>query len=272
MIVENFYILEEIFNWLSITEVSKEEIYRMSQNLDIFLEQDFYVKSKWGHFKKYFIFTLENKPLLFIKNVTEHFIEEVLGLHLSIDFFNTNLTFNKYLAGIYTVGFWKFKHSIPYMMTPYEEGKDLSKYEITKFKHELGRQAYFHEILSLYDVYDRHFIVRNDNTLCRIDLGRSFENLNKKYLGFFDFMRSHKLQFEDEEFQRGYEQEEQLIKKNIENKKEGLIELFQSIKNLKRDNEIVTFDVNLFLEHLSNYWKQMRFLEMDTEKNAIDIL
>ncbi len=239
----------------------------MGEKIDSPLHCEISIDSTWGYYKKYEIQCVETlnsekklKPVLFLKYVREHFFSEVLGLHLTYNYFDPQLCAKGYLAGIYQKkGFLKSK-KIPYLFSNYINGKSINHYEISEYKYQLGRLCYLHEVLSLYDVYDRHFIVRPDNTLCRIDFGRSFENMQKEYLGFRDFLRNHKIDEFDTEFQRGYAKEKEIIKKNLENKGNTLARFIRMIKLLKQDHKVVFFPIDRFVNRLIDHWSKIRFL------------
>ena len=54
----------------------------------------------WSYYKKCTVANLGNEPLLFFKYVREHYIEEILGLHLTKYFFDPELCFQNFLTGI----------------------------------------------------------------------------------------------------------------------------------------------------------------------------
>ncbi len=254
---QNIEILKKIFNWHSISEISENEILKCAEILNFPLEKEFLLKCTWSYYKKWTIFSLNREPLLFIKYVREKFIFEILGLHLTRSFFDPQLCFKNYLTGLYK----KKKTAIPYIITTFEKGDNVGKHKISKYKFILGRQCYLHEILSLYDVYDRHFIIREDNSLCRIDFGRCFENLHKTYLGFKDYLKHKYIDFYDEEFQKGYNHERELIKRNLKKKKRNLIIVIRSIKTLKIDHDLIDFNVKKFVNRLIDHWSKIGFLK-----------
>ncbi|MFX1452629.1 MAG: hypothetical protein ACFFCM_17460 [Promethearchaeota archaeon] len=259
MLEENLEIVRSIFNWLEIEEHSEKEIKQMADRLKFPLEDKFLINCSWSYFKKCTVANLGNEPLLFFKYVREHYIEEVLGLHLTKHFFDPELCFKNFLTGIE----YKKKKAIPYITTTYERGDNIGhkKYNILDFKYQLGRQCYLHEVLCLYDVYDRHFIVRNDDSLCRIDFGRCFENLDKNYLGFDDYLKSKHLDFHDAKFQEGYNFEKQKIRNNLENKKENLAEIIRNIRNLEKDYDLITIDPKKLCNKLLDHWSRINFVE-----------
>jgi hypothetical protein len=173
-------------------------------------------------------------------------------------FFDENLCFKKFATGLFTGK----RSPIPHITTVFEMGDDIGhkKYKHVDFKFYLGRQCYLHEVLSLYDVYDRHFIVREDHSLCRIDFGRCFENLHKKYLGFHDYLKDKEIDFYDDEFQKGYLFEKEVIKKNLQNKKKGLNEVIREIKSLERDHDLIYLDPEKFVNRLIDHWSRIGFL------------
>ena len=256
MDVHNIEILKDTFNWLNISDVSESEIFRMAEKLEYKLDDNFLFKCTWSYYRKCTVFALNRVPLLFLKYVREHYVEELLAIHMTKTFLDPELCFEKYLTGLYE----KKKKAIPFIMTTYEMGDNIGRYDIREFKYLLGRQCYLHEVLCLYDVYERHFIVRNRNSMCRIDYGRAFENLQKKYLGFLDFMKKVKLDINNKEFQSGYLEEREIIKKNLEDKGPDLLGLIQKINLLEEDYDLPSFHPKKFSTRLIEYWKRIGFL------------
>jgi len=149
---------------------------------------------------------------------------------------------------------------IPYLFTRFIKGKNISNYDITKFNFALGRQCFLHEVLSLYDVNDRHFILKNDNIIARIDFGRSFENMHKKYLGYNDYLEEKEIDFLDEALQKGYKKEKEIIKKNLEGKENELAQFVRRIKMLHLDSELIFFPIERFVNRLIDHWSRIGFL------------
>ena len=254
---QNIEILKKHFNWLSVSEISENQIKKMAKKLNTKLPENLLVKCTWNYYKKWKIFSLDKTPILFLKYVRDKYLFEILGLHLAKKNFDPELCFKNYLTGLYQ----NKKNPITYIMTTYEKGEHIGKYDISNFKFLLGRQCYLHEVLSLYDVADRHFIVRNENSLCRIDFGRCFENVQKKYLGFHDYLKHKHLDYNDEEFQKGYSYERELIRNNLKDKKSELNSIIRNIKTLQRDNVVVVFYPDRFVNRLIEHWNRIEFLE-----------
>jgi hypothetical protein len=253
---ENIEILKDLFNWLSIPELSEPIIQICAEKLNTQLPENFLFNCTRKLHKKCEIFGLDRKPILFLKYVRDKYIHEVLGLHIAKFFFDPELCFKNYLTGLYGE-----KKPIPYIMTTYEEGEHIGKYDISEFKFLLGRQCYLHEVLSLYDVHDRHFIVRNQNSLCRIDFGLCFESIPNKYWGFLDYLKRKKFDYDDVEFQKGYNYEKDLIINNMKGKQADLNSIIIKIGTLQRDNVIVVFYPNRFINRLIDHWSRIGFLE-----------
>ena len=253
----NVEILKDNFNWITISDVSENEIFRMAEKLEYELDDNFLFKCTWSYYRKCTVFSLNKVPLLFLKYVREHYIEEILAIHMTKHFLDPELCFEKYLTGFLE----KKKTPIPFIMTTYEMGDNLGRYNIHEFKYLLGRQCYLHEILCLYDVYERHFIVRNRDSMCRIDYGRAFENLQKDYLGFSDFLKNIKLDFNNIEFQSGYLEEREIIKNNLDGKVPELFNLIQKVKTLKDDPDLPAFHPKRFCTRLIEYWERIGFLK-----------
>ncbi len=260
MDAHNIEILKDTFDWLNISEISENEIFRLAEKLDYKLDENFIFKCTWSYYKKCTVMSLNQVPLLFLKYVREHYVEEILALHMTKTFLDPDLCFQNYLTGLYE----KKKKLIPFIITTYEMGVDIRKYDVQEFKYLLGRLCYLHEILCLYDVYERHFIVRNRNSMCRIDYGRAFENLQKKYLGYSDFLKKIKLDINDKEFQMGYLKEKVIVKDNLRGKGPDLMRLIQKIKMLEEDYDLPNFYPQKFCIRLLEYWERIGFI---TEMN-----
>lgn len=258
----NLEIFRELFNWKDISDISEDIIKSLLEILGERKRKNYKLDCSWGYFKKCRILSPENTPLYFFKYVRDHYFPEVLAVHLTKNFFDPELGFQTYMTGIYHKSFWKFTSEIPYLMTNYIQGKDLTHHDVGKFKFTLGRMNYLHEVLCLYDVYDRHFIVQESQKLKRIDFGRAFENMHKKYLGFHDYLNNQdELRFYDEEYQEGYEYEKNLIRKNLTNKRSELAFLIRKIKNLTQDYELVEISPEPFINRLIDHWSRIGFLE-----------
>jgi hypothetical protein len=263
---KNVDLISRIFNWYDLGDLSEEEFYKMANKINFDLEKEIIFKCSFSYYKKCTVFSLNKTPLLFLKYVRENYFSEILGLHLTRYFFDPALCCDGYLTGIYQKG-RLIKQEIPYILTTYVEGEDISNYRLADFKHYLGRHYYLHHILSLYDVYDRHLIVRDDKSLCRIDFGRSFENMQKNYLGFADYFKVNGIDPSDKQIQNGYEKEKEIVRKNLENKKYELAKIIRMIKELKDDRELIFFESPKFVNRLIDHWSQINFLDdMDLTK------
>ena len=256
---KNIEILKDIFNWFSVSEISESEMKKLAEKMNLQLKHNILLKCTWSYYKKCTVFSLENKPLIFFKYVRENYFFEIFGLHLTKYFFDGELCFKNFLTGLYTAK----KKPIPYITTLFERGENIGakKYNISDFKINLGRQCYLHEILSLYDVYDRHFIVRDDGSLCRIDFGRCFENLDKKYLGFHDYLKQKHLDYYDQDFQKGLKFEKEKIRENLKDKRKELSDIIRKIKNLEKDYDLIYFDSEKFCNRLIDHWSRIDFLK-----------
>lgn len=264
---QNLRVLKDLFNWYDISEISKKTVRIMSKKLGNALNSEIKIDSTWGYYKKFEILNVQGKdphPEFFLKYVREYFFSELLGFHLTYEYLDSELCAKGYLAGMFHKKSFFRTEKIPYLFLRYVRGKSIENYDITEYKYQLGRLSYLHEVLSLYDVYDRHFIVQPDNTLCRIDFGRSFENLQKKYLGFKDFLDSHDINEFDGMYLKGYKKEKEIIKKNLESKKNKLARFIRMIKVLKQDHKVVFFNIDRFVNRLIDHWSKIGFLnEMD---------
>lgn len=103
--------------------------------------------------------------------------------------------------------------------------------------------------------------MRDDGSLCRIDFGRCFENLDKKYLGFHDYLKNKNLDYNDDKFQNGYNFEKARIRENLKNKRKELIKIISQIKNLEKDYDVINFNPERFSNRLIDHWSRIGFLE-----------
>ncbi len=117
----------------------------------------------WSYHKKCEVLNSKDERIFFFKHVREYYFSEILGLHLTHYFFDPELFTSSYLTEIY-IKKGKLKTSeVPYFFTSFVKGREIAHYDINEYKFPLGRQFYLHEILSLYDVYDRYFIDKDKN-------------------------------------------------------------------------------------------------------------
>lgn len=253
----NLEIFERIFNWHPIDEVSDETVKELSRMMGIPLDEGFSMKSKWGYFKKYTISDPQDQPILFLKYVRAHYPEEILGLHLTRYFLDPELGFQEYYTGV----LHKRRKEVPFIITTFEQGDHVGNKDINEYKFQLGRLGYIHEILSLYDVEDRHFIVREDDSVCRIDFGRSFEHPERKYVGFKEYLAHKKFGMNDPEFQAGYQEEKRTVKQNLQGKRTKLLDLMRNFKELRRDDEIVFKLMDRISNRVIDHWNKINFLE-----------
>jgi hypothetical protein len=256
---QNIAIFQKLFRWHNIEDVTKSTIHQMIKIINKSFNNSIEIDCSWGFYKNCKIYS-KKQPLYFFKYVREYYFSEVLGLHLTHYFFDPELCAPTCLTGLYIKEGLLRTTEIPYLFTSFIRGKNISNYDITKFKFELGRQCFLHEVLSLYDVYDRHFILKNDNIIARIDFGRSFENMHKKYLGFNDYLEEKDLDFFDEELQMGYKKEKQIIRKNLEGKKSELAQFVRRVKMLHMDSELIFFPIERFVNRLIDHWSRIGFL------------
>jgi len=257
---QNLMIFSEIFNWYELTDFSIPIIQQMIKKLNDSFNNLIKVDCSWSYHKKCEVLNSKDKPIFFFKYVREYYFSEILGLHLTHYFFDPKLCASSYLTGIY-IKKGKLKTSeVPYLFTSFVKGRDITHYDIKKYKFPLGKQFYLHEILSLYDVYDRHFIVKDNNVIVRIDFGRSFENTHKKYLGFNDYLEDKGIDLSDEELQRGYAKEKEIIKESLDGKKNELAQFVRKVKMLRMDSELIFFPIERFINRLIDHWSRIGFL------------
>ncbi|TXT67052.1 MAG: hypothetical protein BAJALOKI1v1_200018 [Promethearchaeota archaeon] len=265
---QNLILFSELFNWYELEEFSVIQIEHMIKRLDPSFDDQIKVDCSWSYHKKCEVHTSDDEPLYFFKYVREYYFSELLGLHLTHYYFDPELCASSYLTGIY-IKKGTFKTSeVPYLFTRFVEGKDITNYDIDEYKFALGRQFYLHELLSLYDVFDRHFIVKNKEIIVRIDFGRSFENTHKKYLGINDYLEEKDIDLLDKEVRRGYEKEKEIIKLNLNGKKRELAQFIRKMRGLEMDSELIFFPIDRFVNRLIDHWSRIGFLE-DTELELV---
>ncbi len=213
--------------------------------------KDLTLSYKWHKNKASNICTLDGIPLLFVKEMWQpEFLREILGIHVGLHHLDKAMSFQDYLFSKWTP---PGRNPIPVLITTYINGKTIEKKQFKSFYKDFGRQYAYHEILALYDVDWRHFIVNGDR-LARIDLGCSFSNLTKKYSGFWD-MKEKQLKASPE-FQAGRDEELALIMRNIEASKVDFNILLDALVEIgTMQNFFIDFNVRNFLLNLEKYWK-----------------
>ncbi|MBD3187610.1 hypothetical protein GF325_12320 [Candidatus Bathyarchaeota archaeon] len=208
-------------------------------------------KCKWSKYKECNICTIDGKPMVFVKELWQvQPFREILGIHLASKFLDSTASFPDYLFGKWKVSGRK---TIPVLITPYLHGEPLGKKEFKRFHGSLGKQYAFHEILSLYDVDWRHFIMNNEK-LTRIDLGRCFANLDMEFAGFWDF-KIKKLT-KSKEFIEQYEQERDLLSKNFACNAGKIHSLLQQVRDVGQEgNFLLDLDLGTLVDEIVHYWK-----------------
>ncbi len=245
----------KLLNYIELEgDINEENVVKVLEKFDILPREprQVHVKGNWHQFKQFHVYSLDKRPLFFIKEMWEtELFKEILGLHFGIHFFDPDLCIKNYMFGRWHR---QGKEDKPVLITSYVNGNALQRKQFNDFHYELGRQHAFHQVLSLYDVDWRHFIISR-GTLVRIDLGRSFRNLAINYQGFWDFNYS-KLERSDA-FNKGVAHEFETIRKNTERNK-GHIQLLLS--RLERfgdaSNLFVDFSLPEFVRMLRDYWRR----------------
>jgi hypothetical protein len=227
---------------------------------------DVAMSCKWSKYKECNICTMNDEPLFFVKELWQpQFMREVLGVHLGM-LLDDQMSFNDYLFGMWNIN---EKKQVPAIITPYLPGSPLKKKQFKQFKYQLGKQYAFHEILALYDVEWRHFIL-NENTLSRIDLGRCFSNLDMKYQGFWSFKYEKKLKG-DSQFEKGLEDEREILKNNIEKYSSDIKNLIGILEIVgKENNSLLDFNLEEFLPKLKKYWSEYLSFNLLKEISYLD--
>nr|MDO8112657.1 hypothetical protein [Candidatus Sigynarchaeota archaeon] len=244
--------LAALFHFIEIDgKITEGNIANILEKLEISVDaRDLKVKANWHMFKQFHVYNL-NQPLFFIKELWQpELFLEVLGTHMGIHFFDGDLCPKEYMFGI-----WKQegKPSKPIIITTYVKGPALKKNQFEPYLYELGRQYALHQVLSLYDVDWRHFIVQQ-GILVRIDFGKSFLELTKPYQGFWD-MHFNVLK-NSPAFRDGVDFEFSRIKNNLASVKNHLAFLMQKLEALGNyRNFFLDFEMDKFLVNLKNYWK-----------------
>lgn len=271
--------LTSVFNYLTVEEINDAGVFRMARKLNICFgcgPGDFYVKSHWSQFPEYEVFAVEpeggGEPerIFHIKRMWERgrFLE-ILGLHLASQVLDPGLTPGNYLFGQYTSGRWFWKRSAYYLLTTWVPGTPLPKDfpkknalatpEATgEVWYHLGRQYAMHRFLSLYDVEPRHFFHApgRADPVRRIDYGRAFDHLDyTRYNPEKNFLRAkHFAPAHAEEFTRGRADERERLARNLAATRSELVQAFEVVASLKRDNELVDFFPREFLRDVHGYW------------------
>ncbi len=220
------------------------------EKLDIGVDANYLkVKGIWHQFKQFHVYNID-EPLFFIKELWQpEFLREIIGLHMGIHFLDPELCMRKYLFGKWKQESGKEK---PILITTYVKGKPLKKSQVKSYAFELGRQYAFHQVLSLYDVGWRHFIVQQ-GILVRIDFGKSFANIGIPYQGFWD-LKWNQLK-NNASFLEGVNHENNLIKGRILGEKRHIAYLVDKLEAIGHHrNFFIDFDVQTFVEALRRYW------------------
>ncbi|MBD3188783.1 hypothetical protein GF325_18285 [Candidatus Bathyarchaeota archaeon] len=244
--------LVDVFNYIEINgDIDDNIVLQLAEEMN--LNHDFSeikIKSHWHKFKQFSVYNIDDEPFLFIKELWQpEFFREILGIHIGTYFLDKELGVQDYLFGTWRKNRRKEK---PILVTPYVRGKKL-KGEEHGYMFGLGRQYAYHEVLSLYDVDWRHFIIQQ-GIVVRIDFGRSFSNLDMPYQGFWDIGYDKKLS-QNAEFNRGVRFEMDRIAENIAKNRHHLSFLLDKMRSLESGkNFFIDFDMNIFLDELTFYW------------------
>lgn len=232
-------------------KISASSLGNILEKLDIQAGRpDLKVKGIWHQFKQFHVYNNADVPLFFIKELWQpEFLREIIGLHVGINFVDPELCMKKYMFGKWKQESGKEK---PILITTYVKGQPLKKNQIESFKFELGRQHAFHAVLSLYDVDWRHFIIQQ-GILVRIDFGKSFDNMNIPYQGFWD-LKWNQLK-NDPAFREGINSEFGRIKERVATEKRHIAYLINKLDSIGHfRNFFIDFDVQDFVARLRKYW------------------
>jgi len=231
-------------------KITEENINTILERLDVHVDSRVLkVKANWHMFKQFHVYCLKN-PLFFLKELWQpEFLREILGLHMGIHFFDDELCPKQYIFGT-----WKQegKQAKPILITTYVKGQPLKKNSFEPYLYELGRQHAFHQVLSMYDVDWRHFIIQN-GIIVRIDFGKSFANLDCTYQGFWELPKAI---VSSPKFQEGVEFEYGRIQANLAEKRDHVQYLFQRLEAIGNyRNFFIDFNVGEFLSNVKKYWE-----------------
>lgn len=216
-------------------------------------ERELTIKATWHMFKQFHVYNLDGLPMFFIKELWQpQAFQEILALHLSTHFIDRELGPKQYLFGT-----WRRKgmDDKPIVITSYVRGTPLKKQQVDEYMFELGRQYAYHQVLAMYDVDYRHFIVQH-GTMARIDFGRAFTNLTMPYQGFWDF--NYKRLVKSRAFHEGIDEENQRVQRQLDYTRGHLQALLSRLEDLGDEyrNRFVDFPMKAFIALLRAYWEK----------------
>ncbi len=259
---KNLTSLGHMFNWLCVGDIDRLSVYALAERLGKPLTtKDFRIELRWKLYDQYHILDNKRRQLFHIKRVWEkNYLREVLALHLATRVFDPELFVPSYVTGTYVSGWKKWKVPVPYIMTPFQYGKEVK----FNFKRDpgdplwlwFGRHYYLHVLLSLYDVEPRHFLLVNEGKVVkRLDLGLGFTKLDQKYDGFQASFGD--VTFEQNAmFQQGIAFEREHVLHNLLTSRPTLVSTLREFCELEEDS-IVDFNPGQFCQDLTKYWCKM---------------
>lgn len=239
------------FHWQAIQNIDSEDVLQLAHYLDMEFDRDFQIKSNWSYYKQFDVFSIDGKPIFHIKKSLEKdFFYEALALHLG-QIVDPELCPKKYIVGNYSVGFWKWKSPIPFILTTYVVGPPVKKGILLNYVFELGRQFIFHKFLELHDVCERHFII-NNKLLVRIDYDLSFRELEGAYTGFDCWTKEFQL-LTQTAFKKGMDFETKKMRENIASNREKFQDILSAVKliSIRERNHRILHE---FYGKLIKYW------------------
>jgi len=239
------------FHWQAIQNIDSEDVLQLAHYLGMEFDRDFQIKSNWNYYKQFDVFSIAGTPIFHIKKSLEKdFFYEALALHLG-QIVDPELCPRNYVVGNYSVGFWKWRSPIPFILTTYVVGPPLRKGVLLNYLFELGRQFIFHKFLELHDVCERHFII-NMKLLVRIDYDLSFRELEGTYTGFDRWIKEYQL-LGQSTFQQGMKFEITKMRENIADNRGRFQEIIDTVKSIsatERNNRML----HEFYDKLIKYW------------------
>ena len=154
--------------------------------------------------------------------------------------------------------FKKSKQKIPFVFTPWINGRLIKKKEASSQAFELGKQYEFCRWLCLYDCQPRHYFLQPDSSFRRIDFGLAFSKFKKLYEGFADIWP--KALFSDPDFMAGMKYENQKIRIRFEIVKDLIWEKIELFSQLKI-SDFVNIRGERFKFQLLKYWQREGILD-----------
>jgi hypothetical protein len=109
-------------------KITAENLSTILEKLDVRMDgRELKVKGIWHQFKQFHVYNMD-LPLFFIKELWQpEFLQEIIGLHMGINFFDPEMCPRNYLFGKWKQESGKEK---PILITTYVKGQPLKKNQI----------------------------------------------------------------------------------------------------------------------------------------------